>query len=123
MFDKLKQLFSKEKKKQAQPEDAYVTTITDELLTVEHPKRPVESIHWDEIEQIILVNTDEGPFLPDVWLILSGNNTGCSIPQGSDGFEKVFDIVSKYENFNFENFIESMSCIENKQFLLWQKQD
>ena len=54
-------------------------------------------------------------------LVLIGNNKGCSIPQGSEGWEKVYDIVSKYDGFNFENVIESASCADNATFDLWKK--
>ena len=104
-----------------QPEDYYETEITDVYVKVTHPKRKTEQIDWNEIEEIKLINTDEGPFLPDVWLILMGNGKGCSIPQGSDGWNKVYDIVSKYDGFNFENVIKSASCADNETFELWQK--
>jgi hypothetical protein len=104
-----------------QPEDYYETEITDVYVKVTHPKRKTEQIDWNEIEEIKLINTDEGPFLPDVWLILMGNGKGCSIPQGSDGWNKVYDIVSKYDGFNFENVIKSASCADNETFELWQR--
>jgi hypothetical protein len=104
-----------------QPEDYYETEITDVYVKVTHPKRKTEQIDWNEIEEIKLINTDDGPFLPDVWLILIGNGKGCSIPQGSDGWNKVYDIVSKYDGFNFENVIKSASCTDNETFEVWQK--
>lgn len=114
-------IFGKEKTKRNQPEDFYEVEITDTFVKVVHPSRPTEQIDWAEIEEIKLVNTDEGPFLPDVWLILMGNNKGCSIPQGSEGWDKVYDIASKYEGFNFENVIASASCTESKIFDLWKR--
>lgn len=69
----------------------------------------------------MLINTDEGPFLPDVWLVLVGDNGSCSLPQGCIGYDQVYDIVSKYEGFDFENEIKSMKCTANQQFLLWKK--
>lgn len=110
-----------ENEKRKQPEDFYETEITDVYVKVTHPKRKDEQINWNEIEEIKLINTDEGPFLPDVWLILMGNGKGCSIPQGSDGWNKVYDIVSKYDGFNFENVIKSASCTDNEIFELWQR--
>jgi len=108
--------------KKLQPEDFYITEITDKTIKVLHPKRETEEIDWDEIEEIEIITTDEGPFLPDVWLVLTGkNNKGCSIPQGSAGWTKVYDIVSKYEGFNFEKVIESASSTENKVFDIWKK--
>jgi hypothetical protein len=110
-----------EKVKHKQPEDFYQTEITDIYVKVTHPKRKEEQINWEEIEEIKLINTDEGPFLPDVWLILIGNGKGCSIPQGSDGWNEVYDIISKYDGFNFENVIKSASCSDNETFELWQR--
>ena len=116
----IRKLFSKSKNKQ--PEDYYETTITEEYVKVEHPKRQTEQILWKDLNEIKLINTDVGPFSPDVWLALIGENSGCLIPHGSSGFEKVYDIVSNYENFNFENVTKSMSCAENQEFLLWRKE-
>lgn len=103
-----------------QPEDDYVTIITRDGIKVEHPRRLTEEIGWNEIDEIKLVNTDEGPFFPDIWLVLIGKTRGCSIPHGSKGFEKVYDIVSKYDSFNFENVVASMSCTDNRSFDLWK---
>ncbi len=104
-----------------QPEDYYEVEITEKSVTVTHPERPTEQIDWDKIEKIVIVNTDEGPFLPDIWLLLMGKEKGCSIPQGSSGWDRVYGIVSKYEGFNFENMIKSACCTGNASFVLWEK--
>jgi hypothetical protein len=112
-------IFGKPKPKN--PEDNFTVTITKEYIRVEHPERKTEEVLWNDITEIKLINTNAGPFAPDVWLALLGENSGCLIPQGAKGFETVYDIISKYENFNFENFIKSMSCTDNEEFLLWKK--
>ena len=104
-------------------EDDFLITITDDLVRVEHPTRKTEEIFWKDIKEISYLNTDAGPFAPDLWLILTGDNNGCLIPHGTEGCEKVYDIVSKYNGFDFENVIEAMSSSENKQFLLWRKEE
>src|SRR5688572_19143539 len=86
--------------KKKQLEDFYDVEYDEKEIKVAHPKRPIEQIDWNEIEEIKLINTDEGPFLPDVWLVLLGNGKGVSIPQGSEGWDKIYNIVSKYEKFN-----------------------
>jgi hypothetical protein len=101
------------------PEDDFVVTITDSLVRVEHPVRKTEDIYWKDIQEISLINTDAGPVSPDIWLALIGENSGCLIPQGAKGYDEVYDIVSKYEGFNFENVIRSMACADNARFLLW----
>ncbi|TGK34484.1 hypothetical protein EHQ12_01475 [Leptospira gomenensis] len=104
------------------PEDEFVVTLTDEFVRVEHPKRKTEEILWKEIDEIRLINTDAGPFQPDIWLVLIGENGGCSIPNGSEGYSRVYDIVSEYDNFDFMNVILSMSTAENREFQLWKRQ-
>ncbi|AWH72968.1 hypothetical protein DCS32_01945 [Dokdonia sp. Dokd-P16] len=108
-------------KKRNNPEDYYKTEITESYVRVTHPHRNTEEINWSEIEEIKLANTDDGPLAIDIWLVLIGNNKGCSIPHGSEGYEDVYDIISTYEGFNFENVIKSMSCTDNQLFELWKK--
>ncbi len=106
-----------------QPEDYYKTIITDNSIRVEHPKRETEEILWREIKEIKLINTDAGPAAPDIWLALLGENSGCLIPHGSKGFDEVYEIISKYENFDFESYTKSMKCAENEESLLWERKE
>ena len=110
------------KPKLKHPEDYYNITITDEFVRVEHPKINTEQIAWFEIEGVKLINTNKGPAAPDIWLTLIGKNSGCMIPQGAKGYEEVYEIVSKFENFDFQKVIESMTCTDNQEFLLWKRE-
>ena len=103
-----------------QPEDYYKTIITDNSIRVEHPKRETEEILWRDIKEIKLINTDAGPAAPDIWLALFGENSGCLIPHGSKGFDEVYEIISKYENFDFENVTKSMTSTSSEHFSLWK---
>jgi hypothetical protein len=101
------------------PENYYIVTITDETVLVSFKDEQLGSVNWKELHTIMLINTDQGPWLPDIWLTLISDNSKCMIPHGSKGFDMVYDIVSKYESFNFDNELESMTCIANAEFLLW----
>lgn len=118
IFDKL----FKRKEPRKQPEEYYVITITDESVKVKHPKRKTEQINWKDIEEIAVVTTDEGPFLPDVWLVLMGKDSGCTLPQGAPKYDEVFDIISKYEGFKFDEYIKSASSTGNARFDVWKRQ-
>lgn len=109
------------KAKSGNPEDKFIVIITEEFVRVEHHERKTEEVQWSNIIEIKLINTDEGPWLPDIWLALMGTEDGCLIPMGAKGYDEVYDIVSKYEGFNFENVIKSMACTGNEEFLLWTK--
>lgn len=103
-----------------QPEDDYIVTIKEGTISIDHPKKwSTGSVNLSEIHTILLINTDKGPWLPDVWLTLISEDDNCMIPQGAKGFDEIYDIVSKFNDFNFENAGKSMSCTDNAQFLLW----
>ena len=57
-----------------QPEDYFTVTITDKSIIIEHPKRKTEQVQLVNIKEIKLINTDSGPWIPDVWLALIGDN-------------------------------------------------
>ncbi len=107
--------------KRLQPEERYIIILTDEGLTVTHPEQAVQQIQWAEIEKIELVTTDEGPWLPDVWLVLSGGGNICSIPQGASHYEEVYDKVSALPGFDFESVLSAMTSTDNARFVLWRK--
>jgi hypothetical protein len=103
------------------PEEDFTVTITDAFVKVEHPARKTETILWSTLREIALYTTAEGPMLPDLFLVLIGDGDGCLIPQGAKGYDEVYDIVSKYEGFDFENVIQASMCTEEKFFPLWKK--
>ena len=103
------------------PEAEFIITVTDVFVQVEHPKATSSMIRWGDIQEIKLINTEDGPWLPDLWLILMGASGNCVIPHGANGFDDVFDRISKYEGFNLENFGKSMTCADNAEFHLWSR--
>lgn len=108
-------------RKKVQPEDHYAITITDEFVKVEHPKWGTETLIWTDLQKVFYINADEGPWLPDLWLTLVGNNSSCRIPLGAKGFEEVYNAVSKFPGFDFDNAVKVISCTVNAEFLLWTK--
>ena len=110
-----------EPKKATNPESDFLVTITDIYIRVDHPNRKTEQVLWDNIQEIKLINTDEGPWFPDIWLALIGKEDGCLIPHMAKGFDEVYEIISKYEKFNFENWCKSMTCTDNAEFPIWIK--
>jgi hypothetical protein len=114
-----KKIFRKTENKQL--EDYFEVTITETFLMVSHSRIETKQIFWKEINEIKLINNNSGPFVTDIWMSLLGENSSCLIPHGSLGFDKVYDIVSKYKNFDFDNVTKSMRCVDNQEFLLWKR--
>lgn len=104
-----------------QPEDYYNISITEDAVKVEHPDHSPEQINWKDIIEIAVVTTDEGPMLPDHYLVLVGEKSGCAIPLGAPKYDAVYDTVSEYEGFDFREYIKSTTCAENARFEVWRK--
>lgn len=100
-------------------EELYEVELTSDFIRVTHPQENDQIINWNEITEIRIRTTDEGPLLPDVWLELIGANTYCKIPQGNKSFDDLFERVSKWDGFDFDKYIESMGSTDNAVFQVW----
>ena len=107
--------------KKSDPIDKFYVDINSTTVTITHPERDTEKVEWKDIQSIKIITTDEGPFLPDFWLALIGTNEGCLIPLGCQGYDKVYNIVSKYDNFDFKKVIEASTSTDNNEFFIYKK--
>lgn len=127
IFDFLKKIFSKQQGPEQSEKKLNTmnpTIIIDQKgVRITRLNGKVEEIKWDDIGEISIITTSEGPFVDDVYLCLSSvdGKTGCAIPSMAEGYNEVYDRVSKFEGFNFQKYIESMSCTADAKFVLWEK--
>lgn len=102
------------------PGGPYEVAITDQELTCTHPKRPTESIRWDQVREIMLVTTSGGPFSPDVWYVFTGDGAGCSVPSEAMGFDQLWDVFkSRFPTIDYEAIIAAGTNDERK--VIWKK--
>jgi hypothetical protein len=73
----------------------YRLLITKDEVACEHPKRQRESIRWEDVSRIWYVTTSEGPRFPDEWILLEGENRGCSFPTEATGIEGFWDVLKQ----------------------------
>ncbi len=102
-------------------EEMFTVIITDQGVACEHSKRKREYIAWNEIEEIVIITTDDGPWFPDVWLGLIGKSSGCIIPQGAKGYDSVYDRVSRWHGFDYDAVIDASTTTNNAKFACWKK--
>ncbi len=105
------------------PEGQFIVIMTERGVACEHPRRRCEYVEWDEINEIGILTTDEGPFAPDLWLLLIGDGKGVSIPQGAKGYEELYDRVSRFPGFDYESVIKAAVSTENARFTCWKRKD
>jgi hypothetical protein len=103
------------------PESFFVVEVSDAGVSCARPGQKVEKVAWDDLQRVEIVNTDEGPFLPDVFWVLHGSESGCVIPQGAAGEEQLLERLQKLPGFDNKAVIEAMTVTTNKRSLCWQR--
>lgn len=103
------------------PEGLYNIAVTDEALAYENPDGTTETIGWDQLNRVEVVTTDEGPFLPDSFWVLTGNQTQCTIAQGAQNENLLLERLQTLPGFDNDGLISAMGSTANARFLCWDK--
>lgn len=98
-------------------------TFTDEAVTRIRPDGVEEKIRWDDLHEVGIVTTDEGPFREDVFflLIASDGKSGCVVPQGAEGCQHLVERLLKLPGFDNEAVIKAMGSTSNAKFVCWKR--
>ncbi len=80
----------------------------------------LESIDQRMVAEVWGINTDEGPFLEDFWLLCVCNDHKHSI--GSEIItEEIWNWFFALDGFDFDAHLECMQCTDNRKTLLWRR--
>ncbi len=90
-------------------------------LTIKRPFRKPLTISLDELDEIGVETTDQGPFVEDVFWILKSGRVRLSIGQPHPIFPVLMDRFETLEGFDWKLFCEAMACGENRYFQCWKK--
>src|SRR4051812_19960046 len=80
-------------------------------------KRPFTSsvaIRIDDLDEIGIETTDQGPFVEDVFWILKQGTMRIRIGEPHPIFQKLTERFGSLEGFDCRPFIEAMSCTDNR---------
>ena len=91
------------------------------VLRVDGPVR--EQIKWDEVVEIRIITTDEGPFREDVFFALVGTNgKGCLVPHDAAARTKLLEELQvRFAGLDNVTLIKAMGSTSNDNFLVWKK--
>ncbi len=79
-----------------------------------------ESVRWDELQEIAIVTTDQGPFVDDVFWVLKGKTGGCVVPSEADGMTALLPRLQQLPGFDDEAVIAAMGSTNNATFVCWR---
>ena len=94
-------------------------SLQGRTLTIKRPFRDGFAVRIDELDEIGIETTDQGPFVEDVFWILKQGPMRLRIGDPHPVFRQLMDGFGSLEGFNWESFAEAMSCIENQYFPCW----
>ncbi|MDD9940863.1 MAG: hypothetical protein OXU20_07505 [Myxococcales bacterium] len=112
MFEFLKRWFG------SRPE---TVEFDDERVTRTMRNGETESIRWDELREIQIVTTNEGPWVDDVFWLLLGDGVGCAVPSETVGMQRLLERLSALPGFDARAVIEAMGCTDNNRFQIWTR--
>ncbi len=96
----------------------------DEIeITCQQSNGDVETVSWAELRAVFIETTSAGPFDTDLYWLLVGKDRGCAVPSGAKGEKQLFERLQKLPNFDNDQVIAAMSCVEEKRFLCWKRED
>ncbi len=97
--------------------------FTDDSITHVRPDGKVETVRWDQLEEVGIVTTGDGPFAEDVFWMLLGpdRRTGCAIPASATGMDTLLPRLQSLPNFDNEALIRAMGSTTDARFPCWKR--
>jgi hypothetical protein len=99
-----------------------MVTYDDRGVAHRLPDGRVESIRWDELAEVAIVTTDEGPFVDDVhWRLEGDGNAACVVPSETAGMTDLLERLQQLPGFDNEAVIRAMTKTSNARFVVWRR--
>ena len=96
-------------------------SLNGQTIAIKRPFRKPVSVRIDDLDEIAVETTDEGPFVEDVFWILKRGELRIRIGDPHPVFKMLMDRFGKLEGFDWRPFTEAMSCTDNRYFLCWRR--
>jgi hypothetical protein len=103
------------------PEAQFSVSFDNNEIRLTVPDGRVFTVAWNELIGVAIQTTDNGPFQPDVFWVLSTKHGSLRIPQGANGERELFYQLQRLPGFNNEAFISAMGSAQNNLFVCWQR--
>ncbi|MEY2430254.1 MAG: hypothetical protein QOJ40_3139 [Verrucomicrobiota bacterium] len=92
-----------------------------QTITVKRPFGKPISVAIEDLDEIGIETTDQGPFVEDVFWILKREGMRIRLGEPHPVFKKLMDRFSSLEDFDWRPFTEAMTCTDNRYFLCWRR--
>ena len=104
------------------PSAKHVVAFDEEKITHVRPNGQHEVVRWENLLEINILTTGDGPFASDLFWILSGApSSGCLIPGSADGFDSLLPQLQQLPAFDNEAVVRAMGSTSMDHFLCWRR--
>jgi len=84
----------------------------------------VEQVTWDDLQEVSILTTGDGPFAEDVFFVLAGQEgRGCVVPQSAPEGGRLLERLQRLPGFDNEAVIRAMASVEDARFVCWRRGD
>lgn len=78
-------------------------------------------VRWEDILEIEIETTDQGPFVDDVFWVFKTNSARFVVPSETAGANLLLKRLQKLPEFDNKAAIESATSTENAVFRVWRR--
>ena len=71
-------------------EAKWIVAVDEIQISCQRPNGVIGSVAWNDLK-LIAIETDEAPYVPDVFWYLIGDESGCVVPLGATGERAMVD--------------------------------
>src|SRR5215468_155234 len=94
--------------------------VSDQELRFVKPGKPTVTLRWDDIREVRVRTTADGPFAEDVFFLIEDGAGRLTLPQSTVPTH-LLDRLQHLPGFDNAALIKAMSSVEEAEFLCYQR--
>ncbi len=99
-----------------------LVSMDEERIRLKNERDGAEkSVLWNDLLQIVVETTDEGPWLEDMYYIFYTTSEPLVVPSESRGVSELVSKIAGLPGFDQAQYFAAVGSTDNKQFLVWKK--
>jgi len=104
-------------------DEADTVTFDDMRVVRTRPDGVAESLKWDDLGEVGILTTEEGPGKEDFFFVLLSldGKRGCAIPQGAAGADKLLARLQLLPGFDHAKVAAASASAGNARFVCWKR--
>ncbi len=96
-------------------------TSDEHAIVCLEPDDRRQEVRWDELSRVVVLTTDQGPFVDDVFWLLEGERSTCAFSNASLGVDLLLPRLCALPGFDAERLSLALLSTENARFVCWER--